>query len=59
MSRGDYLQAIMDMKIPEQPKCKCGATCGLSFKYDRYWCFPCVWALVEKLREKIDQEPRL
>lgn len=43
-----FLVDLMNIKSPEQPKCKCGTTNGLCFRDNRWWCFDCVWAIVEK-----------
>ncbi len=39
-----------------EARCTCGATCGLFFKADRWWCGDCLWAEVERLREERLQE---
>lgn len=36
------------------PRCKCGATGGLLFRDDRWWCADCVWAEIDRLHVALD-----
>ncbi len=54
VDKRSFLSAIFEMKPLEPPSCECGATVGLEFRYNRHWCFDCVWALVSQQRTVIE-----
>ncbi len=47
------LEAEVERRIADQPKCECGCTVGLDFYDGRWWCFNCVRAEVGRLQVEL------